>query len=157
MEAFFIKTPNNLLMPATFHDQELLKKIKIGQPVKLKYTQVRNYEFHKKFFALMNLAFDYWEPPEGGMGSAWKDKIDIEKNFDRFRKDIIIRAGYFNATYRLNGDIRFEAKSIAFGNMSEDEFEELYTKTIDVIVKHVLNNYTDEMLRSVLEQVEAFE
>jgi hypothetical protein len=157
VEAFFIKTPVSTFMPASEHDRGLLSKIKIGQPVRLKYTQVRNYQFHKKYFALLNLAFDYWEPPEGGMGSAWKDKIDIEKNFDRFRKDIIIRAGYYEATYRLNGDIRFEAKSIAFGNMSEDEFEELYTKTIDVIVKHVLEGYSDEMLRSVLEQVEAFE
>ena len=156
-EAFFIKTPSNVFMPATVHDQELLKKIKIGQPVKLKYTRVRNYEFHKKYFALLNLAFDYWEPPEHGEGSAWKDKVEIEKNFDRFRKDIIIRAGYFTATYRLNGDVRFEAKSIAFHSMSEDEFEELYTKTIDVIIKHVLDGYTDEMLRSVIDQIEAFE
>jgi len=83
--------------------------------------------------------------------------INPEKNFDRFRKDIAILAGFYEATFRLNGDVRLEAKSISFHSMSEDEFEELYTKTIDVIVKHVLNNYTDEMLRSVLEQVEAFE
>ena len=151
MEAFFIKTPSNHFMPATAHDQELLKKIKVGQPVKLKYTRVRNYQFHKKYFALLNLAFDYWEPGGAMIGTG------IEKNFERFRKDCIILAGFYEQHVRLNGDVRTEAKSISFHSMSEDEFEELYTKTIDVIIKHVLNNYTDEMLRSVLDQVEAFE
>jgi len=33
----------------------------------------------------------------------------------------------------------------------------LYAKTIDVVIKHVLKNYTGDMLRSVVEQVEAFE
>ncbi len=80
-----------------------------------------------------------------------------EKNFDRFRKDIAILAGFYEASYRVNGEVRFEAKSIAFSNMSDDEFEILYTKTIDVIVKHVLTDYTGDELRSVVEQVEAFE
>lgn len=156
MEAFFIKTPNNTFMPASYHDQELLKKIKAGAAVKLSCTQVRNYEFHKKYFALLNMAFDYWEPPEN---RATKVLVGVtpEKNFDRFRKDIAILAGFYNATYRLNGLVRLEAKSISFHSMSEDEFEELYTKTIDVIIKHVMHIYTDEALRSVLNQVEEFE
>ena len=157
MQAFFIKTPNNLLMPASYHDQELLKKIKVGQTVKLKYTQVRNYAFHKKYFALLNLAFDYWEPIVNVKECRKAFAVNPEKNFDRFRKDIIILAGFYEASYRLNGEVRLEAKSISFHSMSEDEFEELYTKTIDVIIKHVLKNYTDEMLRSVLDQIEAFE
>jgi len=41
--------------------------------------------------------------------------------------------------------------------MSEDEFEKLYAATITAIVKHVLVNYTDESLKAILEQVEAFE
>ena len=157
MESFFIKLPNNTLAPASEHDQKLLKKIKIGAPVKLKLTQVRNYEFHKKYFALLNLAFDYWEPPEHGAGSAFKEKYTVEKNFDQFRKNLICLAGFSTPVFLINGDIRFIPKSIAFHSMSEEDFEDLYTKTIDVIIKKVLTNYTDEMLRSVLEQVEAFE
>ena len=163
MQAFFIKTPNNLLMPASYHDQELLKKIKVGAPVRMKLTQIRNYEFHKKYFALLNLAYDYWEVPQPSSTDLLLTKnvpppaVTPEKNFDRFRKDIIILAGFYEASYRLNGEVRLEAKSISFHSMSEDEFEELYTKTIDVIIKHVLKNYTDEMLRSVLDQIEAFE
>jgi len=146
------------LMPAHDNDRDKLKAIKVGKPVKVKVTQVRNYEFHKKFFALLNLAYDYWEPPTTKADKLLKViKLAPEKNFERFRSDVIILAGYYTATYRLNGDVRLQAKSISFGSMSEDEFEELYTKTIDVIVKHVLKNYDGDMLRGILDQVEEFE
>lgn len=149
MDAFFIKTTARTLMPATDHDAEILQHIKIGQPTRLTFKRIRNYEFHKKFFALLNLAYDYWEPDEGNQVG--------EKNFDQFREDIIILCGFHNQWIRLDGSTRVTAKSISFANMSEDEFEKLYAKTIDVIIKHVLKNYTDEMLRSVVEQVETFE
>jgi hypothetical protein len=152
-EAYFLKLPNRCLIPATEQDEELLSRIKTGEPVKLKFSRPRNYQFHKKFFALMNLAFDYWEPPEHGKGSAIAEKMPIEKNFDRFRKDIIILAGFYTASYRLNGDVRYEAKSIAFGNMSEDEFEKLFSAVIDVILKNVMHNYTDASLRETVENM----
>lgn len=136
-------------MPATDQDAELLSKIKIGQPTKLTFTRVRNYQFLKKYFALLNLAFDFWEPDE--------ENLIGEKNFDQFREDIIILSGFYKRSIRLDGSTRVSAKSIAFGNMSEDEFEKLFSKTIDVIIKHVMRDYTGEMLRSIVDQVEAFE
>ena len=146
MDIFLIKM-NGALYPASENDQELLKKIKSGEPTKVKLTRVRNYEFHKKYFALLNFAYDYWEPATEC----------AEKNFDRFRKDCIILAGFHDSYVRLDGSTRIEPKSVSFASMSEDEFEDLYTKTIDVIVKYVLKNYSGDMLRSVMEQVEDFE
>ncbi len=149
MDAFFIKTLARTLAPATDHDADLLKHIKIGQPTKLTFKRVRNYEFHKKFFALLNFAFSYWEPDE--------ENLIGEKNFDQFRADVIILAGFYDRCIRLDGSTRVVAKSIAFGSMSEEEFEKLYGKTIDVLVKHVLKYYTGDMLRAVLEELEGFE
>jgi len=101
MEAFFIKTTSSSLVPATDHDRELLKHIKISQATKLSFKRVRNYEFHKKYFALLNIAFESWEPPEHGEGSAWAEKMPVTRDFDRFRKDVIILAGHYEATYPL--------------------------------------------------------
>ena len=148
MDAFFIKTAARTLMPASDQDAELLKYIKIGHPTKLTFKRVRNYQYHKKYFALLNLAFDYWEPDEDQLG---------EKNFEQFREDVIILSGFYHQRIRLDGSIRVTAKSISFANMNEDEFEKMYARTIDVIIKHVLKNYTGEMLRSIVDQVEAFE
>jgi len=156
MDIFTVKMPNGSLMPAQESDRELLKHVKVGQVCRLQLSRVRNYQFHRKYFALLNLAFDYWEPPEHGKGSAWREKIPVEKNFERFRRDLIILAGYYEATFRLNGDIRIEARSISFGAMDEDEFEELYNATISVIVKHVLQNYSDDMLKSIMSEVDLF-
>ncbi len=149
MDAFFIKTSDSSLHPATDHDRELLQHIKIGQPTRLTFKRVRNYDFHKKYFALLNFAFDYWDP---SLLEKWG-----EKNFERFRKDIIILSGYYTQYVRLDNTVRVEAQSIAFANMPEEDFEKLYTATIDVIIKYVLKNYTGEMLRSVVEEAEGFE
>lgn len=147
MEAHFLKV-NGALYPATDKDREVLSKIKAGEAVKLKFTRARNYQYHKKYFAMLNLAFDYWEPPEN---------MVAEKNFDRFRKDVTILAGYYNQYVRLDGETRVEAKSIAFGNMSEDEFEQLYSKTIDVLIRYALNQYSGDELRGIVDMIEDFE
>ena len=152
MTEFFctkVKTATSYaLMPAHETDLEALKKLPKDQPLRVKVTRMRNVDHHRKWWALVNLAFDYWEPGE--------DNQVGEKNLERFRKDLIILAGFYKQYIRIDGSTRIEPKSISFGSMSQDEFEGLYEKTIDVIIKHVLRNYTGDELRSVVDQVEEF-
>ena len=149
MEAFFTKLPNASFVPASEDDAELLSKVKTGETVRLTLVRPRNIKFHRKYFALLNLAFDYWEPPQG------KDMegVTAQRNFDRFRGDIAILCGYYDATYRLNGDVRLEAKSISFGSMSEDTFEDLYSKTINVVIDRVCTQYTEDQMRKQVENL----
>jgi len=156
MDAFFIKI-NGALHPASDHDRELLKHIKAGEPARLTFKRVRNYEFHKKWFKLMDFAFERWETPSLEELPIYLRNTNPEKNFDRFRKDVTILAGYYTSNFRLNGDVRIEAKSIAFGNMPEDEFEKLYAATIDLVIKYVDTHYSGETLRELLSHVEGFE
>lgn len=144
-----IRTPlgQYALMPAHQSDLDEVKKLPAYQPIRVKVQRIRNPDHHRKYFALLNLAYDYWEP-ENQVG---------EKNFDRFRKDVIILAGFYERYVRLDGSTRIEPKSISFGSMEQDEFEELYSKTIDVIIKYVLTNYTGEDLQRVLREIEEFE
>ena len=153
MEAHFIKLPNDALVPAAESDKELLSKIKTGQIVKLKLTRMRNYKFFKKWWALMDFAFDYWEPDEGSF-NEWG--VVPEKNFEAFRKEVTKIAGFHTATHKLNGDVQIEAKSIAWDKMDEDEFEKLYSACVDVILKHVCTQYDGEMLEQVVDQTMAF-
>ena len=46
----------------------------------------------------------------------------VLKNFDRFRKDLTVLSGFYNATYTFRGDVRLEPKSLSFGSMCEEEF-----------------------------------
>ena len=157
-EANFIKLSGGQLIPASDHDKEIIDKIKAGEVVNLKFTRVRNYQFFKKWWALVNFAFDYFEPPELSVDAKekWKKNVIPEKNLDRFRKDLIILAGYYEAYYRVDGSVRIEAKSISFGSMSEDEFEKLYSATVDVVLKHVCTQFTGEMLDRVVDQAMSF-
>ena len=148
MSEFFVWKLKNVLYPCPDSDMDQIRKLPKHQPLRVKITRIRNVEFHRKYFALMNMAFDYWEPPSDYAG---------EKNFQRFRDDVTILCGFYDQYVRLNGDVRLEAKSISFANMDQDEFEELYSKTIDVIIKYVLTNYTGEELQRVLRQIEEFE
>lgn len=151
------------LMPAHGNDEEEMKKLPKGQPLRVKITRIRNLDHHRKYFALLNYAFDVWEPPAlsgTDMQRAVKLDImpeDVTKNFDRFRKDIAILAGFYETVVRVNGELRIEPKSISFANMDQDEFDVLYEKTIDVIVNHVLTNYTGPELKRVVDQVMEFD
>jgi len=135
--------------PQLFRAEDM-DHIKMGDVIKCTYTRPRNYQFHKKYMALLNLAFDAWEPHIQYKGE------EVEKNFDRFRKDIAILAGYYDLVPTMKGEAKAEAKSISFGKMTEEEFTGLYDKTIDVLLKRVLTNYTRDDVDRVVQDVLGF-
>jgi len=147
MEAILTKTLNGFV-PATPETQEWANKVKTGGIVKGKFTQTRNAAFHRKYFALLNIAFDHWEP--GELDTKYGKP---EKNFDRFRKDIAILSGFYELVFRVDGSYRVQAKSISFASMSQEEFEQLYSKTIDVLLKQVYNyKLSGEEMDELVEQ-----
>lgn len=150
MEVYLIKTMVGLI-PADERSREWFEKIKQGQAVHSDFKRVRNYRFLKKWFALLNIAFDQWEPGEVN------SKYGVpEKNFDRFRDDVTILAGFFETTIRLDGSVRIEAKSVSFAKMDEDEFSNLYSKSVDVLIKHVYKSKLtpEEIEKAVLMYLE---
>ena len=155
MELRFTKPgPGTLLSPADEQTAEVIKRLKIGEIIHGDYKKQRNYKFHKKCFALFQFAFDHWQPGKL-QDPKWKD-IKPEPNFDRFRKDLIILAGFYEAHYRINGEVRIEAKSIKFGKMDETEFSELYDKIISVILQKILVNYSRDELDRVVDNLLSF-
>lgn len=146
---------NGALHPASEDAQEAIRKLPTGDTFKVKISRVRNPAFHGKFFAMMRFAFDIWEPQNVNV-PAYLQASNPDKNFDRFRKDITILAGFYDTHIRLNGDIRVEAKSLAFGKMSEDEFEDVYNACLNVIIDKVCAQYTGDQLRAVLDTAEGF-
>ena len=134
-----------------FNDEayELMLKISNGDTVTFnKIITPRNYQFHKKYFALLKFSYENWEP--GKLSGKKFEGVKPEKTFDRFRADLTILAGHFRQVIRVNGEMVIEPKSISFANMSEDEFEELYSNTINVVLKKILTNYDREQLDNVI-------
>ena len=52
--------------PATEQDEELLHRVRTGEIIACELTKPRNPQFHRRFFALLHLAYEYWVP-EGGL------------------------------------------------------------------------------------------
>lgn len=63
-ELALIRTAQGLV-PATEADREVTQKWKLGQVVHGKFTKMRNAKFHGKFFSMLDLAWEYWEPVGG--------------------------------------------------------------------------------------------
>jgi len=65
-----IKHSSNILIAATPETSDFLhSKCKLGAVLVADFKQVRNPAFHRKFFALLNLGFEYWEPTGGAISS----------------------------------------------------------------------------------------
>ncbi|WP_297200466.1 DUF1367 family protein [uncultured Pluralibacter sp.] len=60
-----IKTSSTTLTAANAGANEFLQRIKTGIWLNCTITQARNYLFLKRFFALLNLGFEYWTPTGG--------------------------------------------------------------------------------------------
>ena len=62
----FVKSAGGVLIPATPEAREFIeKKCRMGAVLYADFKQARNPAFHRKFFALLNLGFDYWQPTGG--------------------------------------------------------------------------------------------
>lgn len=121
MKLYLTKQGNGSFMPSYGSDHEAAKKIKTGNTVECEIKQSRNILFHRKYFALLNLVYENQE---------------VYQNLDHLRHDLTLEAGFYDVRYNIHGEEIKQVKSISFASMSEFEFNELYSKTLDVIVKY---------------------
>ena len=121
MELFLIKTDKGYFLPMYNSDREVADKIRAGEELKCKLVRPRNVGFHKKFMALVNLGYEN------------QDRYD---NFDDFREVMTMKAGFYRRIITDKGEL-FKAKSISFTKMEEPEFEDLFSKMLDVMAKEL--------------------
>jgi hypothetical protein len=135
MKLHVIKTQTGL-KPAYDSDYEIYSKIPLNEVFEIEYRKPRNYNFHKKYFALMKLAFE--------------NQTDY-RNLNDLRRDISIVAGYYDEVVnKVTGEVYKMPKSISFAQMDEIEFSELYERTKDVICKWL--GVTDESIEQEIYQ-----
>ncbi len=140
-----------ILIPADKESQTYVGKLIRNDVITADFKKPRNYLFFRKWWALINYAFDIWQPDD----ITYKGVL-VEKNMETFRKDITILAGRGKPVYRMDGSFTVEAESISFANMKEKEFIELYEATAKVILDNVLTNYSEKELALVLQKLEGF-
>ncbi len=107
------------------------ESIALGAAVRVKVEKPRNSKFFRKWWALVNFAFEYWTPSE--LSGDRYDGVVPQKDMERFRKDLTILSGRYTQVIRLDGSLQIKAKSISFASMSEESFNEFYKNTFDVV------------------------
>ncbi len=120
------------LIPAQDADFDVIRKLKIGEVYQVSIKQFRNYEFHKKYFALISCA---WEYQNERVQSHFKESIEL------FRKTVEISAGHCELIYSIERKEWVEVpKSIAFDKLKEADFQDLYDRVKDVLFTIFLKN-----------------
>lgn len=133
MKLNLLNTPHGLV-PITDEDYDEKKRLKLGTIYSAEIKVPRNYKFHKKFFALLNTAWAYLpERTQNGFRSV-----------DGFRQYLTVAAGHYDTFFSPSRKEFVEIpKSISFGSMSEEEFEELYENVYRVIFS-IIGKYVNE-------------
>ena len=131
-----------------------MKEMEPGEIAQIDMLIPRDKIKHRKFFALLNVGFDAWEP--GRKHKTYKGR-EVAKDFERFREDVTILAGFYEQTFDLRGKMSLKAKSISFANMDDIEFERLYSAVARVLLEKVLTTYAGrEELDEIVEKIMRF-
>lgn len=149
------KVARDLLRPASAADAERLERFRIGGEIACEVREIRNLGFHKKYWALINFLFDIWE--ETMPRQQWRGR-EVKANIDRFRDNLTILTGRFDPTYNIRGEVQLDAHSISFASMQQEEFEKLFSDTIDIALSKVLDrpDLDQAKVRQIVDQIMHF-
>lgn len=136
------------LVPWDQEARDWLDKVKVGRAVAIDVVLPRNLGFHRKFFAMLNVAYENHEWPE--IETKWGR---VRTNFEAFRKYVTVKGGHYTVELLPNGQIKAEPKSISWNKMDQDDFEKLYSDVLDVILAEFLENWTDADIERAIEQM----
>lgn len=128
---------------------ELRKLLRYGQPVEIEIRIGDDNQLRRRWFKLLKFAFQYWDPP------ALSNGIVPRPNFERFRKQITIMAGFYRERYHPDGSVTVEAQSTAVGEMSAEDFAVLYRETNQILIDRVLaaKGFTQEQIDRAVDQL----
>jgi hypothetical protein len=111
-----IRTPHGFI-PATEHDTECLRGVKMGQSIAGDFRRPRNPQHHRKAFALLHAMYENQE------------QFD---SFDRFYDWVKVRAGLVDLVEINSTGAVYRLRSMSFASMGQEEFEGVYQKIVTV-------------------------
>lgn len=141
------------LIPADADAKEWLEGARAGKVMKAEIRMMRNGGFHRKFFCMLECAYDNHDWPE--IETQWGP---AKCTYDQFRKYITVKCGYFDMVVTPQGNVRAEAKSISFAKMDQPEFEKLYNDALNFILAEYLapKGWTAEDMNNAVNQMLSF-
>lgn len=134
MKVQLLYTPIGL-KPLYDEDGDELKKLKLGEVYEANIKVARNLPFHRKYFALIHLAWEYLN----------EQQQEPFANIEQFRKHLEVAAGWYDQWFSPDYGITIRIpKSIAFDKMDGAEFASLYRAIKDVLFRNFLSSISEE-------------
>lgn len=143
MDIYCRVTPYGLV-PLYDSDHDLKQRLRVGSTVRCRVSLPRNYEFHKKFFALVRLTYDNLPLP---LVERWNIR-SVDDMLRRFKRDL----GYFTSSVGELGEREIEYRSISFAAMDEEEFERFYNGSVNLVLDKYIRGLEREDLTEAVEQ-----
>ena len=144
MKIKFIKQSGGLLCPASDIESDKMARFKTGEMYEIDIKLVRNAKFHGKVFKFFTFCFQHWSAER----THWQYQ-DEAMQFDNFRKDLTKLAGFVVVVWNIDNTFTIEAQSLAFGSMSQKEFESCYRALIQAAMSNVFNSADEETMQKL--------
>ena len=117
----------------------VLRKIKVGDVVRVEVRRPRNLQAHRRFFALVNLVYSNSEE----FPSA-----------DVARKVLTCRAGHATPfVIKSTGEVILVPESISFANMDQDEFDAFWQRVVKVVCDEILPGVTEPEIEEEISRI----
>lgn len=132
------------LKPLYDDDYDEKKKLRIGEVYEadLKPMKPRNLQFHRKYFALINCAWDCLTEEQAQFFHRNVENESLAK--EHFRSYLQIQANHFQMMYDPKTNLWVHvSESISFRNMNETEFEQLYKDVKDAVLVNIVAKNKD--------------
>jgi hypothetical protein len=135
-----LEKKGDYFVPSLTSDALLANGFKQDEIIEFEAKRPRNAQFHKKYFALLQIIVDN------------TDYINVDQVLILMK----LKLGYYNTIINTNGKVVYEPKSISFASMDEFTFHKFYNDTIDVLLRDFLPNWQNEDTQKVIDQVVRF-
>lgn len=139
---------NGNAIPATDKDMKAYNKIGEGEVFEANSIDQRNYRFLQKYWALVDMILQ--NLPESVENNLMQNHQFRIKTKDDVHFYIKLKNGYVEKRYiNDKGNVGWEVKSIEFGKMNPEEFEEFFSKAVDTACE-LLTVESDDIMREIM-------
>lgn len=117
----FVHSGMEAYIPANDVMQKIYNRQSLGDMVESNFNTIRDPIRHRRFFAMIGEAYKIY---------------DTTRTLDNFRADLTMEAGFYEARVNFSGEAYRKPKSLEYAKMDQDEFDQLHSRVLDVIIQH---------------------
>ena len=139
MERILMTRSGATLVPTDPYAEETLTSIPSTEYFWVEIKRARNPGHHRRFFALLSL--------------IWPSLSDQYANIEELRHHLQVRAGHRHTLWLPDGERAYVPTSIAWNRMTENEFQSMWDRIVDIVVADIMPGIDKATLLDEVEKI----